>query len=77
MYLMNAVELVVIKQISELISVFNTTWFVKTYLAGAPQNLQAIDDISQYIDRSLNSDKTFLNLMQNHFWYLTDRFIVL
>ena len=33
--------------------------------------------VIQYIDRSYNSAKACFNSMQNHFWYLTERFDVL
>ena len=70
---------VVIKKMGEFISVFYTIWFIKAPLAvPAPsQDRQAIDDMIQYIYRSPNSAKACLNSMQNHFWYLTERFVVI
>ena len=78
-HLVSAMVAVVVRKMGEFISVFYTTWFIKAPLAGtAPsQVLQAIDDMIQYIYRSPNSTKACLNSMQNHFWYLTERFVVL
>ena len=77
--LVSAMEAVVVRQMGEFISVLYTTWFIKAPLAGtAPsQDLQAIDDMIQYIYRSPNSAKACLISMQNHFWYLAERFVVL
>ena len=74
--LVSAIEAVVIKQ---FISISYTTWFIKAPLAGTAQSqdLQPIDDMIQYIYRSPNFAKACLNSMQNHFWYLTERFVVL
>ena len=77
--LVSAEEVVVIKVMGDFISVFYTAWFVKVPLTGAAlsQDLQDIDDMIQYIDRSPNSAKACLNYMQNPFKSLTERFIVL
>ena len=76
--LVSAMEAVVIKQMGEFISIFYTTWFIKAPLAGTfpSQDLQAIDDMIQYIYRSPNSVKACFNSMQNHFWYPIERFVV-
>ena len=50
--LLSAMEVVIVKQMLELISVFYTTCFVKASFAGAApcQDLQTIDDMIQYIE---------------------------
>ena len=48
-------------------------------MAGAApsQDLQAIDDMIKYIDRSPNYAKTCFNSMQNRIWYLSESFVIL